>query len=145
MSVFPFFENVEEKREELPLFAEYAYDFDENKFLLDDSGKEYLVFKNDALKIWITKVLLTDRYKFLAYDSNYGSEIYRLIGSVKDIDILRLEVKRYIIESLMVNPYILEIDNFSIFEDDEKKVVSFYVRTIYSEFKFESEMEGVYG
>lgn len=140
MSIFPFFENVEEEKETLPVFTEYAYDFSENKFL-KKNGREYLVYKNDAIKIWITKTLFTDRFKFLAYDDNFGSELYKIIGSAKDIDIIRLEVKRYIIEALMVNPYILEIDDFEIFEDRERKRVSFSVKTIYSDFLYENFME----
>ncbi len=141
MSIFPFFESSEKKKDKLPIFADYAYDFKENKFLTDEGGKEYLVFKNDAIRIWITKTLFTGRYKFLAYDDNYGSEIYRLIGSAKDIEIIRLEVKRYIIEALMVNPYILEIDDFSIFEDAEKREVKFRTTTVYDTLEYRELLE----
>lgn len=140
MSIFPFFEEQENQNDSLPIFAEYAYDFNEKKFLRK-SGKEYLVFKDEALKIWITKALLTERAKYDAYEDNFGNEIYKIIGVVKDIEVLRLEVKRYIIETLMVNPYILEIDDFKIFEDEEKKEVVFNVKTIYNSFKFKGNME----
>ncbi len=144
MSVLPFFEFDEETKEEMPIFKEYAYDFENNTFKRRN-GREYLVSGDEALKIWIYKALSTWRFKHLAYDDSYGSEVYNLIGQAKDIDIIKSEIKRYIKEALLVNPYILEVSNFKIFEDLEKKEVRFDVKTVYFGFDFTKEMELING
>ncbi|MBS9775028.1 MAG: DUF2634 domain-containing protein [Tenacibaculum sp.] len=144
MGIFPFFEKEETIKTEKPIFKEYAYDFENNTFKTRN-GREYLVYRDEALKIWIYKALKTFRFKHLAYDDAYGAELYRLIGKAKDIDIVKLEIKRYIKEALLVNPYILEVSNFRIFENIEQNEVSFEVKTVYFGFDFTQEMEFVNG
>lgn len=144
MSIFPFFEDQKEQEETYPLFAEYAYDFEKKEFLKRD-GSEYLVYGDEALKIWIKKTLMTDRFNYLAYDSSYGSELSTLIGQVRDLEILKLEIKRLIIECLMVNPYIVELSNFKIFEDKDKELVEFDVITIYNTVRYKANLGGLNG
>ena len=114
MSVFPFIDPSAlgpEESTELPLFREYAYDFQNNCLLLK-SGQTYLVEGNEALRIWIYKALTTERFRYTAYDADFGSEIDTLIGSPLNSDIAKSELKRFITEALMVNPYIEELGNF---------------------------------
>ena len=116
MSIFPFIDPDalrQEESTELPLFREYAYDFQNNCLLLK-SGQTYLVEGNEALRIWIYKALATERFRYAAYDSDFGSEIDTLIGSPLHGDIAKSELKRFIVEALMVNPYIEELGNFQI-------------------------------
>ena len=57
MSIFPFIspEILESgQASELPMFREYAYDFENNRLLLRD-GNTYLVEGNEALRIWISR------------------------------------------------------------------------------------------
>ena len=64
MSIFPFIspEILESgQASELPMFREYAYDFENNRLLLRD-GNTYLVEGNEALRIWIFKALSTERF-----------------------------------------------------------------------------------
>lgn len=145
-SIFPFFEDSYEEsiEDELPLFSEYAYDFKNNTFL-KRNGKGYLVYGDEAIKIWIYKALKTDRYKFLAYDDDYGSEVYTLIGRVNDNEIMRSEIERFIIECLMVNPYIVELSDFNFIESKDGKIVHFKVHTIYQDFDYLEPLEGYYG
>ena len=78
MSIFPFIspEILESgQASELPMFREYAYDFENNRLLLRD-GNTYLVEGNEALRIWIFKALSTERFRYTAYDSAFGSEIH---------------------------------------------------------------------
>ena len=67
---------------------------------------------NEALRIWIFKALITERFRYTAYDSAFGSEIHTLIGSPSHSEVVKSEIKRFIIEALMVNPYISEISDF---------------------------------
>lgn len=57
MSVFPFItprSRAEASATALPMFREYAYDYENNCLLLRD-GNTYLVEGNEALRIWFSK------------------------------------------------------------------------------------------
>ncbi len=140
MSIFPFYGEEVRAFDSLEVFSEYDYDFEKNEFKLK-GGQPYIVYYDEAIKVWISKALLTDRYKFLAYDSDFGSELNTLVGHVKDIEILKLEMKRFIIESIMVNPYIVELSDFSLKKDDDIYCMSFYVKTIYEGFTIEKRWQ----
>ena len=70
MSIFPFTQDVPELEEraaqELPVFRELAYDY-ENNCLKRKGGKTYLVEKDEAVRVWIYKALLTRRFVWPAY------------------------------------------------------------------------------
>lgn len=132
MSIFPFMDADINMRpsEELPLFREYAYDFINNCLKLKN-GNTYWVEKNEALKIWIYKALITERYRYLAYSQSFGNEVHTLIGYTVHNEITFLELKRFIIESLMVNPYIEELTNFQFQKSGTRVQVDFDCNTIY--------------
>ena len=63
MSVFPFIDPdalQQEESTELPLFREYAYDFENNRLLLKN-GQTYLVEGNEASAIRPTTPILAVR------------------------------------------------------------------------------------
>jgi len=133
VSVFPFINPeslVEQQEQALPMFREYAYDFENNTLLLRD-GNTYLIEGNPALRIWIYKALSTERFHYVAYDAAFGSEIHTLVGKVINSDILQSEIKRFIVETLMVNPYITELSNFVFEKSGGGLVVEFDCDTIY--------------
>lgn len=139
MNIFPFYEVKTDKKDKLDLkkepaiYCDYAYDIERNEFLYQN-GAMFLVYKNDALKIWIYKALKTMRYRYLAYSTNFGSEIESLLGKVQS-DVLKSEIKRFIIEALMVNPYILEVKDFE-FESEKSSITAiFFVKTLYGDIK----------
>ena len=145
MSVFPFIDPdvlQQEESTELPLFREYAYDFENNRLLLKN-GQTYLVEGNEALRIWIYKALATERFRYAAYDSDFGSEIDTLIGSPLHGDIAKSELKRFIVEALMVNPYIEELGNFQISQTGSGVTAEFDCTTIYGPDKISWEVKGV--
>ena len=132
MSIFPFIDPealAASQDNTLPMFREYAYDYENNRLLLRD-GQTYLVEGNEALRIWIFKALDTERFRYTAYDSDYGSEIDTLIGAVNSSVILP-ELKRFIIEALMVNPYIEELSNFQFEQSGSGVRVEFDCTTVY--------------
>lgn len=145
MSIFPFI-NPEAFQSatasELPLFKEYAYDFD-NKCLKLKDGKTYLVEGNDALRIWIHFALLTARYRYTAHSRDYGSELDTLMGRNMSDEIVQTEVERFITEALMVNPYIKELYDFTFESTGDGLKVEFNVKTVYGEENVEWEMKGV--
>lgn len=140
MGVFPFtsFQTESSSNTQLKLFAEMAYDF-ENNCLLKRAGKHYMVYKDEALRIWIWKALKTARYKWQAYTHAYGNEIDKIVGKTACKDIFESEAKRYITECIMVNPYIQELGNFQYTYDDSI-IITFDVTTVYGRFTYESEV-----
>lgn len=140
MGVFPFtsFKAENTGVKELKLFSEMAYDF-ENNCLLKKAGRPYMVYKDEAIRIWIWKALKVRRYVWQAYTHAYGNELEELIGRTTGRNIFESEAKRYITECLMGNPYIQELNNFAFVYGDGITVI-FEVTTVYGRFTYESEV-----
>lgn len=118
---------------ELPLFKEYAWDFATDKFIYDNSGRHVLVEGNEAVKVWIYKALKAERYGYLAYSWQYGIELKSFIGKVMSVQERLSELKRVIVECLMVNPYIKSIDSISFENEGDTVTCSIELTTIYGE------------
>lgn len=134
MGVFPFIntETAKAASQELPMFREYAYDFEHCCLKQDSMGKTYMVEGNEALRIWIFFALATARYRYTAYDSAYGSEIEdKLIGQPMNDEITQMELERYITEAIMCNPYIEELSDFDFLLLRDGIEASFNCRTVY--------------
>lgn len=135
MSIFPFIDSTSadtETNSELPMLKEYAYDFEKNELLLDADGCTYMVEGNEALRIWIFKALVTERFHYTAYSFVFGSEFQdQVVGHSMNAEIVKLELERFIIEALMVNPYIKRLDNFVFKNDFDGMTVSFDCTSIY--------------
>lgn len=125
MSLFPFLDEQEVKSvgEKETVLCEYDYDFKSNKI------KDTIVYGVDALKVWIYKALLTNRYRHTIYSWDYGQEIENLIGKNYNNDLIAAELKRLIEECLIINPYILGIYNFECIFKGNKLTCNFFVRT----------------
>ncbi|MBQ8981625.1 MAG: DUF2634 domain-containing protein [Eubacterium sp.] len=138
-------ENLEQMKSavELPLFKEYAIDWDNNTLLLKD-GRPYLITGNEALKIWIYKALhpQTQIFKYNAYSNNYGNEFMNLISRFVNTDIKRAELQRIITEALLVNPYILNLSDFVFSQTGSKMTIEFTVQTVYGKIDY-TQTQGV--
>ncbi|KAJ51092.1 hypothetical protein BD780_000214 [Clostridium tetanomorphum] len=127
-------DNIIKSSEEniLPLFKEYAWDFEENKFIYEN-GKMKVLEGKEALKVWIYKALNTPRFRYLAYSWDYGHEFENLIGQTFSKKVLQSEGKRYLEECLIVNPYIIAVNNILVEVDGVKVTINCVVDTIYGE------------
>lgn len=147
-SIFPFIdtslyqENAE--NDQLEELCEYAFDFVNNCLMKNEAGQNYYVYRNEALKVWIYKALMTPRYRHLAYTEDYGNEMYDLIAQSIDQEVLLLELKRYITEALMYNEYIRELSSFEFEINGSAVSIKFTVTSIYGVLQYEQKMkEGV--
>lgn len=149
MSIFPFIDyqrTEEESTESLPVLKEYAYDFLQNELLLDTEGRTYLVEGNEALCIWIHKALGTSRFHYTAYSASFGTEWKeQLLGHTLNGDVQKLEMERFIIEALMVNPYIKSLDNFLFINSLSGLNVTFDCISVYGTQRMNFEMKEVKG
>lgn len=114
----------------LPIFRELAFDFDTLQ-LKTRGGLYYYVEKNEAIKIWIYFALLIPRFTYVAYTTDYGQEIYTLIGRYLSGELLKSELKRFIEEALLCNPYITSLSDFDIQRQGAKVLCYFNVNTVY--------------
>ena len=106
-------------------------DFANNTFIYDDTGRHKIVTRNEAIKIWVYKALLTERYRYRAYFDDYGAELEHFIGTVPNDDKQAGEVYRYIEEALLVNPYILEVENVSVEQAGKAITLNIALATVY--------------
>lgn len=120
----------------LPYLTEYAWDFVNDRFLKNADGQHIIVTENEALKVWIYKTLKTERFRYVAYHDSYGIELEKYIGqnNIKNVgEMIKADIK----EGLLVNPYIVSIDNMTITkqEDDIIEITitltSIYKKTTY--------------
>lgn len=125
---------ISEVSNELKPLKEYAWDFERNNFLLKD-GKFQTVTGIEALKIWIWKAIRTERYRYMAYSFDYGSEIDDLIGKAYTKGIMQSEIERYLKEALLISPYIDTIDSISIELSGSSINIEFVVNSVYGEVK----------
>lgn len=92
----------------------------------------------DAVRQAIYLILCTERYKYLIYSWNYGTELAQLIG--QPIALVLPEIQRCITEALLQDDRITGVNSFD-FEVKEKKVhCSFTVNTIFGEIQSETEV-----
>lgn len=141
-SIFPFISpiNVETNDTGTPdRLCEYAYDFANNCLLKNTDNQNYFVYENEALRIWVFKALRSARYNFQAYSVDFGNEMFNLIGKAIDIDVMKLEIKRYITEALMFSPYIQSLSNFNISSVKGKILINFDIESIYGEMNYNDE------
>ena len=117
----------------LPTFKEYDWDFETDNFISDARGKHNLVEENAALKVWILKAMSTERFSYLAYTPRYGIELKPFIGKVMGVGERKSELKRMIVECLMVNPYIKSIDKIEFSESEHNRAlaVNIELTTVY--------------
>lgn len=112
---------------------EYAYDFEKMEFIYDEEGNHVIVTRNEALKIWIMKALLTERYRYRAYFDDYGLEIEHFIGTVTNDGLARNELYRYVEEGLLVNPYINNVLAVNITQENKSIQLTVSVTTVYGD------------
>ncbi|MFE1631043.1 DUF2634 domain-containing protein [Brevibacillus reuszeri] len=105
MSIFPDFQSEEEspELERRPIsnvLRTYKYDFEAGQFVVRPDGKSVMIVGEEALLQNATKALLTDRYTFEIYSSDYGHELKALIRSDGTREWKQAEAKRLVREAL---------------------------------------------
>jgi len=107
---------------------EFAWDFDNNDFLLVD-GKFQIVTGKEALKVWIRKALKTPNSIYAAYSTDYGSNLDSLVGTRLSISLIESESKRIVWECISINTHITGMNNFSVNTTKDILTISFTALT----------------
>lgn len=121
---------------DLPTFKEYSWDFEKDDFIIQD-GEFIIAEENEALKIWIYKVLKTPKFRYLAFSFAYGNRLESLVGKVYDTDLFKSELKRLLEECLLISQYITSIDSVDVTLEDERLTGTIGLTTVYSSLEME--------
>ena len=107
----------------------YLFDFDTGEFVVRD-GKLVECDGLEAIKIWIEKILRTEKGRFKIYDdTEYGAKLEDLIiGNSYSVAFIESELKREIEDALLQNPQIRSVTNIQITRDINTLTVDLEVK-----------------
>ena len=107
--------NIQSQTESSTGTKTYLFDFDKGDFVIRD-GKLIECDGIEAIKVWIEKILRTEKGRFKIYDNTeYGCHLEDLIiGNSYTVEFIEAELKREIEEALLLNPQISAVSNFKI-------------------------------
>ena len=93
----------------------YHFDFDSDDFVVRD-GKLVECDGIDAIKVWIKKILRTEKGRYNIYNNTeYGCHLEDLIiGNSYTVEFIEAELKQEIEDALKQNPQIASVSNFKI-------------------------------
>lgn len=137
-SIIPTFENydevVETTIENVAKGKSFNFNFITGDFAIKD-GKVQVLEGIEALKVWIIKLIKTEKFKFKIYATNevdeYGITLMDLIHSDYPYFFIKSEIQREITEELLKNPEILDVKDFVFTRVKRTLAVAFTVNSIY--------------
>lgn len=109
----------------------YALDIAHNRIRGSVDGRE-------AMQQAIYLILSTERYDYLIYSWNYGTELKELIGQSPDY--AYPEIKRRITEALLQDDRITAVDGFDFVRGRKSVHVTFTAHTIFGDITTETEV-----
>lgn len=127
-------------QDNLPEFKELAWDFEKNRFIYNRDGTHKILTQNEAMKVWIRKAILVERYRYRAYFDDYGMELERFVGKTPNDGVSQTLLFQYIKEGLLVNPYIKRVAVNGIARTKKKIMMTLAVTTIYGTETVETEV-----
>ncbi|SDE96858.1 Protein of unknown function [Fontibacillus panacisegetis] len=101
----------------------YCLDFETGKIV------ERIIDGKDAVIQFIHKAIISARYRYLIYNSQYGCEIESLLGQDISPQLLKSEITRVITEALLEDDRIHAVEQFQIVRESDKLFVTFTVLT----------------
>lgn len=108
----------------------FLFNFNAGEFVLKD-GKPVSIEGLEALKMWIDKILKTEKDKYEIYDPcNYGvSSLKDLLASDYPVPFIKSEIEREVKETLLKNTSIKSVEKFNFERNKRTLKVSFECHT----------------
>lgn len=116
----------------LPLCREVAWDF-ERGVPIFESGNPVIAEGADAVAVWIWHALRTVRGRHRIYTMDYGSDVEALVGQPYTEAIKQSEAIRYVREAILINPYVVSVNDVSVSFAGDDLTISCTVKTVYGE------------
>lgn len=123
--------NSTNNQETTQMGKSFLFDFKTGDFVIRD-GKLVKIEDIEALKIWIEKILRTEKFKFKVYEkedkNEYGITIQDLItGYNYQKEFIESEIKREVTEALLKNALIDSLEDWSIEKENPILKIGFKV------------------
>lgn len=120
-----------EQYKEMPLF-----DFEKGDFILQD-GKFKLVKNEEALKMMITKLIKTEKFRYLIYARDVEEEepgiiLEKIIGSGYDINFIQNYLKGTIKEEIEKLKGVENVSDMTVKQEDDKIIINCKVNNIFT-------------
>ncbi|MHC1683412.1 MAG: DUF2634 domain-containing protein [Clostridiaceae bacterium] len=109
----------------------FLFDFEKGDFVIKD-GKLVEVSGDDAIKVWIEKVIRTEKFKFKIYQRDdefeYGVTLQELmVGYEYPLEYVEAEIKREVTEALLNHSSIENLSDWSIEKNNPVLNIGFRV------------------
>lgn len=92
-------------RTETGIYKEsYYFDFDSGDFVRDELGKIKKCTGAESWQQWCLLAILTKRYAYLAYSSDYGTDYDEMFAGTSKED-TEMRIQQEILEALYADPY----------------------------------------
>lgn len=92
-----------------------------------------LVSGREAIKAWIWKALMTERFRYAIYSWNYGSEVDSYIGRYLTEEYRKTDIRLALEDALLINENITEIQNYKAEVKKDALYLSFTAVTKFGE------------
>lgn len=108
------------------------FDFEKGDFVIENK-KFNILSKSDALRMWIRKILHTQKFCCKAYKGTaYGIRTDDLVvGKSYGIGFQESELKREVEEALLANDDILSVQSFSVDRKKDRLNITIVLNTVY--------------
>lgn len=127
------FKRIDDK-DLLEMGKSFLFDFKEGDFILKD-GRLVEVSEDEALRVWIEKILRTEKYRYKVYEredkNEYGVVLEDLIvGNNFPHSFVEAELKREISKALTKHPMIKDLSEWRIEKKNPLLMIWFKVNLI---------------
>lgn len=124
-------DNIVKDSDNSKMGKSFLFDFEKGDFVLKD-GRLIETQDTQAIKMWIEKILRTEKFRFKVYEREdkreYGVTIKDLlVGQNLPGSFIEAEIKREVIETLIHHSKIQSISNLQIQRNDERLTIEFKV------------------
>lgn len=117
----------------------FLFDFSQGDFVIKD-GRIIKTKDLVAIKVWIEKVLKTEKFRFEIYrDVDYGISLEDLIGQNLPRSFVESELRREVKEAIERHPGISEVTNITTEQDGSRLLIRFKVN-LEEDISFEQEV-----
>ncbi|WP_199615555.1 DUF2634 domain-containing protein [Paenibacillus alkalitolerans] len=128
--LFPTFEPpeiVEDEQQNTPEYPKsLLFDFESGDFVLDGAGRLVETDGHTAWVQWCEKAVLTERFAFLVYGTDFGSELSQAKNEPNRAAV-QSYVEREITEALLIDPRTEAVRDFAFSWSGDQLTISFTV------------------
>jgi hypothetical protein len=140
MSLYPSFEPpsmFEEGKKQIDDVVAPKFNQDDERLDINGVGQAVIGDEKDAYRFWVMKCLLTERYRYPAYSSDFGVEIEAIVKANYPRSVAESEIQRTITEALMVDDRTISVNSFVFEWEGDSLWTTFIVESIFDSDKYE--------